>query len=94
MLMKAPVEIRLEIERDKEIIEQASPEIRKIHKNLDGALILSVLFNSPMTLLISLAAFPFVIVCILFCLLIRRTKNIIDEWNEKMWGNVYSTRYA
>jgi hypothetical protein len=94
IMTKVPVEQRLIHERNKQIIEQAPPEIRKIYMNLEMALIGSVLFNSPLMLFFSLAVSPFVIVWFLFYVLVKRTKHLIDDWNEKMWSNVFSSHYA
>jgi hypothetical protein len=74
VLATLPVEVKLRIERDREIISQAPAEIREVNKELEILAGGAAVFNSPGIVVLCLMFLPVVIFAALCCVATNRVK--------------------
>lgn len=84
-----PPEIKLQIDRDAEIVADAPVDIRELHRELERLIASSAVINSPGVVALCLALTPFVILIAVGCLIVGKAKNIWSYLDRRLWANVY-----
>jgi len=74
-LVTLPVEVKLRIERDREIIAQAPDEIRELNKEVEILAAGAAIINSPGLVVLCLFFLPVVIFALLCCVATNRVKT-------------------
>lgn len=74
LLITLPVEVKLRIERDREIIADAPEEIRELNNELEIVACEAVMFNSPGVLVLCLIFLPVVVLLLICCVATNRVK--------------------
>jgi hypothetical protein len=89
VLVKLPVEVKLRIERDREIISQAPNEIRELNKEVEILAAGSAIINSPGVVVLCLIFLPLVIFALLCCVATNRVKATWESIIKRVRVGLY-----
>lgn len=90
LLVKIPTEVELRLARDREIVAEAPVDVRKINHDIQRLILVAAIVNSPGLIVIALALFPFLALFALGCLVIDRTKDVMELFARRLWVTIYS----
>jgi hypothetical protein len=88
-LARVPVDIKLRVDRDREIVEGAPPEIREINKELEVLVVVSATFNSPGIVVLCAILLPLVSLIVLGCLATIGIKNAVVGIGRRLRVGLY-----
>ncbi len=89
LLITLPVEIKLRIERDREIIAEAPTEIRELNKEVEILAGAAAIFNSPGVLVLCLIFLPLVLIVAVCCVATNRAKNAWESITRRVRTSLY-----
>lgn len=89
LLVTLPVEIKLRVERDREIIAEAPAEIREFNKEVEILAGAAAVFNSPGVLVLCLIFLPLVLVAAICCVATNRAKSAWESITRRVRVSLY-----